>query len=73
MKELININKLCKSMLELKDTDFYKLLAKSEYQAGVFSTALYEGVEFGCKTILFDLPGVEYMDKFIEMYEVEVI
>ena len=53
--------------------DLYKLLSESEYQAGVFSTALYEGVEFGCKTMLFDLPGIEYMDKFIEIYNVDVI
>ncbi len=57
----------------VEDIDLYGLLAQSKYQAGVFSTALYEGVEFRCKTILFNLPGVEYMDRFIEMYEVEVI
>ena len=57
----------------VENIDLYKLLAKSESQAGVFSTALYEGVEFGCKTILFNLPGIEYMDKFIEMYEVKVL
>ena len=64
------------SLLDIKiveDVDLYRLLAESEYQAGVFSTALYEGIEFGCKTILFNLPGIEYMDKFIEMYKVEVI
>jgi len=70
-----NLIKL-KSLLNIKiveDVDLYKLLAESEYQAGVFSTALYEGIEFGCKTILFNLSGIEYMDKFIEMYGVEVI
>jgi hypothetical protein len=57
----------------VEDVDLYKLLAESEYQSGVFSTALYEGIEFNCKTILFNLPGIEYMDKFIEIYGVEVI
>ena len=57
----------------LEDVDLYQLLAESEYQAGVFSTALYEGVEFGCKTILFNLPGIEYMEKFIENYQVEIV
>ena len=70
-----NIN-LYKNLLKLKDikkikivedADLYQLFAESEYQAGVFSTALYEGIEFGCKTILFNLPGIEYMDKFIKM------
>ena len=50
------------------DINLYKQLANSEFQAGVFSTALYEGIEFNCKTILLDLPGIEYMDRFIEKY-----
>ena len=53
--------------------DLYKYLAKSEYQAGVFSTSLYEGVEFNCKTILLDVPGIEYMDKFIANYNPIII
>ena len=57
----------------VEDVDLYKLLAESEYQVGVFSTALYEGVEFGCKTILLDLPGIEYMDRFIEFYKATII
>jgi hypothetical protein len=75
VKSYKNLVKLQKKLnIEiLENVDLYKYLAESEYQAGVFSTALYEGVEFGCKTILFDLPGIEYMDKFIEMYRVEVL
>lgn len=53
--------------------DLYEYLAKSEYQAGVFSTALYEGEEFNCKTILLDVSGIEYMDKFIENYNPIII
>ena len=55
------------------DIDLYKQLAASEFQAGVFSTVLYEGIEFNCKTILLDLPGIEYMDKFIEKYNPIII
>lgn len=51
----------------------YELFATSSLQIGVFSTALYEGIEFGCKTILLDVNGIEYMDRFIELYEVEVL
>jgi hypothetical protein len=51
------------------DINLYEQLANSEFQAGVFSTALYEGIEFNCKTILLDLPGIEYMDNFIEKYK----
>lgn len=50
------------------DVNLYELFSFSEYQLGVFSTALYEGVEFGCKTILADLPGIEYMYRFIKDY-----
>ena len=45
--------------------DLYSVLAESTYQFGVFSTAIYEGFGMGCKTILFDLPGIEYMDALI--------
>lgn len=55
----------------IKDINLYELFSKSSIQIGVFSTAIYEGVEFGCKTILIDLPGIEYMDKFIEFYSLE--
>jgi hypothetical protein len=57
----------------VEKTDLYKLLAESEYQVGVFSTALFEGIELGCKTILFDLPGIEYMDELISSGEVHAI
>ena len=45
----------------------YKLLAESNYQVGAFSTAIYEGMMFGCKTFILDVPGVEYLDDLIEM------
>lgn len=50
----------------IADADLYELFFMSEYQAGVYSTALFEGAETGCKTILFNLPGLEYMTEFIE-------
>lgn len=55
------------------DIDLYNLFAQSEYQIGIFSTALYEGVEFGCKSILLDLAGVEEMYSFKDIYKVEMI
>ena len=68
-KNLNNLLKIHKDIKVVEDVDLYELLSKSKYQAGVFSTALYEGIEFGCKTILFNLPGIEYMDKFIKIYK----
>lgn len=47
------------------DVDLYALLAQSPYQLGVFSTALFEGMGLGCKTVLLDLPGIEYMERVV--------
>lgn len=55
-----------KNITFLKDCDLYNHLAESTIQIGVFSTALYEGIEFNCNTFLYDLPGVEYMKDLIE-------
>lgn len=44
----------------------YELFAKSHYQVGAFSTAIYEGLAFNCKTYIIDVPGVEYLDDLIE-------
>ena len=49
----------------LENCDLYKEFSESEYQMGVFSTALYEGLNFQCKTIIFDLNGVEYIQELI--------
>lgn len=65
--------KLHKNIEVVEDIDLYKLLATSQYQLGVNSTALYEGVEFGCKTILFDTSGIEYMDRFIIFYNLKKV
>ncbi len=46
-------------------SDLYRLFAEAEYQIGVFSTAIYEGIGMGTKTVLIDLPGVEYMDELV--------
>lgn len=43
-------------------TNLFELFATSEYQVGVYSTALFEGIHMGCKTVLIDLPGNEHME-----------
>lgn len=68
-----------KKMLEegnvtlVDDCDLYQTFARCQYQIGVFSTALFEGIEFDCKTILLDICGIEYMRKFIEYYKPEIV
>lgn len=51
------------------DINLHEIFSVTEYQLGVFSTALYEGIEFGCKTMIADLPGVESMQKFIKYHQ----
>ena len=43
----------------------YELMWHAEYQVGVFSTAMYEGLTLGCYTFVVDLPGAEYMERLI--------
>jgi hypothetical protein len=37
------------------------LLASATYQVGVSTTALFEGMTLGCRTVVADLPGNEYL------------
>jgi len=53
--------------------DLYGLLAESTWQLGVNSTAIFEGIGLGCKSILVNLPGIEYMDPLIEAGVVQVV
>lgn len=48
------------------DGDLLRALAEAEYQIGVNSTALYEGIALGAKTIVVDLPGAEYLEDLLE-------
>ena len=50
----------------LEDCNLYQLMSVSKIQIGVFSTAIYEGLGFSCKTYLFDLNGIEYMQDLID-------
>ena len=53
--------------------NLYDLMRKAQYQVGVFSTAVYEGMALGCQTLLIDLPGLEYMNALIEQNFAEKI
>lgn len=44
----------------------YDLFSKSKYQVGVFSTAIYEGLMFNCKTFIVNVSGVEYLEDLIK-------
>ena len=46
--------------------NLYELMARAEWQLGVYSTAIYEGHALGLRTALARLPGVEYMSRWFE-------
>ncbi|MHA1218456.1 MAG: hypothetical protein ACTSO5_07210 [Candidatus Heimdallarchaeaceae archaeon] len=49
-----------------KDKNLYELFAESEIQIGVNSTAIFEGLGFGLKTLILDFFGIEYMEDLLE-------
>lgn len=53
-------------VIDNSETPLYKLFAQSSYQVGAFSTAIYEGLMFNCKTFILDVPGVEYLSDLID-------
>ncbi|TYB33017.1 MAG: hypothetical protein FXF49_08445 [Flexistipes sinusarabici] len=61
--------RLCKAiklknftLIDNQKRSLHEVLAKSQYQVGVSSTAIFEGLALSCKTIIVSLPGYEYMD-----------
>ena len=44
----------------------YELMARSEYNAGVYSTTIWEGTVLHCKTIVVALPGHEAAEGLIQ-------
>ncbi|MGV7930889.1 MAG: hypothetical protein AB2L13_18650 [Spirochaetota bacterium] len=59
-------------VVDNNSTPLYKLMAESAYIVGVYSTAIFESLYFGCSVVLADLPGIEYMHKFIEMKNIPI-
>jgi len=53
--------------------EFFNYLKTTEYQAGVFSTSLFEGLSYNKKTVLIDLPGVEYMEGLINKFNIPIV
>ena len=47
-------------------TSLYKMFAESEIQIGVYSTAVFEGLAFGLKTYIIELPDADYPKQLVE-------
>jgi len=71
LKEANNLNNF--TVIDNSEISLYELLSKSEYQIGVYSTAIYEGLTFNCKTFIIDLPGIEHMDNLVNKNYVKKI
>jgi len=50
-----------------KHADLYEIFARSRWQVGVFSTALYEGLYFGTACFVVNTNGSEYMKRLIKL------
>jgi len=48
------------------ERSLYELFAKSEVQVSGYSTAIYEGLGFGLRTFLLELPGTENMEPLLK-------
>lgn len=61
------------SIVDGNEPTLYELLVSAQWQIGVNSTALFEGIGLGCATYLVDLPGIEYMQPLIASGAAQVI
>tara|TARA_Y100000389_G_C17433544_1_gene504147 strand:- start:20 stop:1450 length:1431 start_codon:yes stop_codon:yes gene_type:complete len=50
-----------------KHADLYEIFARSRWQVGVYSTALYEGLYFGVACFILNTPGSETMDGLVSL------
>lgn len=55
------------------DADLGALLGRAEIAVGVYSTALYEALDLGCRVALLDLPGVEFSRHLIDERRAEML
>ena len=52
-------------IVESHDVDLYHLFARSKWQLGISSTAIYEGIYFGLSTFIYKISTSSYMDKIV--------
>ena len=56
-----------------EDSSLDELQDRAEFQIGVYSTAIFEGLVKGCKTFVVDLPGVEHLQPLIDRGMVRLV
>lgn len=60
-------------IISKKQSNIYEIFARSRWQVGVFSTALYEGLYFNVACFVLNISGSEHMKKMIELDIVRLI
>ena len=68
LKKHLNVH-----VIDNYDTPLYQLFAESKFVIGVFSTALFEAMYFGCVPIVCELPGHECMKIPIKRGDVKLL
>ena len=53
------------NVIDQSEPELYRLFAESQGQIGVYSTAVYEGLQFGLETYLYECPGEEILQPLI--------
>ena len=53
-------------VIDQSEPELYRLFAESQGQIGVYSTAVYEGLQFGLETYLYECPGEEILQPLID-------
>lgn len=66
-------NNPVKNLRLLKCENVYEDIAKHEYQIGVASTTLFEGLTLGTKVVLLNLPGIEHAEPLYKKYGVPLV
>ena len=57
----------CGVIVSEKHEDLYSIFARSRWQVGVYSTALYEGLYFDVACFILKLPGHEHMQRLVDL------
>ena len=56
-----------------ENDDLYEIFARSRWQVGVYSTALYEGLYFGVASFILNTSGSEKMERLINLGHARLI
>ena len=59
--------------IDFAERPLVEALQRAHTQIGVYSTAIFEGVALGLRTLLLPLPGVEYMTSLLDERRAELV